>query len=293
MAEVAQTTAPENMPPIADAAVGAMTPEIALATAAAMPRLPVHDYTQALRHGQPAVFEAVSLVACRIHGREFRFAVSDIPDPIQRSHRNGRFYEAEELEIIRGVFPLGGTFVDIGANVGNHSIFVGAFLSPAKIIPFEPNPLAWKLLLANLALNGLTGIADLSHVGVGLGASDATGFGMSEQFRNLGGARMLEGQGAIDLRTGDSLLARERPALIKIDVEGMELQVLEGLEATVHRSRPLLFVEVNDSNLAGFQGWCQRMEYKTVTTFRRYRTNCNYLIRPRRKRARAAEEAAK
>jgi Met-10+ like-protein len=56
----------------------------------------------------------------------------------------GVFYEREELEIIATHFK-GGTFVDIGANVGNHSIFAAKFLGASKVIAFEPNPTAYVI----------------------------------------------------------------------------------------------------------------------------------------------------
>src|SRR5688500_7711411 len=51
-----------------------------------------------------------------------KFFVANEGDHIQRFHLQGRFYEAEELELI-GRYFRNGVFVDIGANVGNHSLY--------------------------------------------------------------------------------------------------------------------------------------------------------------------------
>ena len=100
-----------------------------------------------LDEGWPVLFEGIDVVHTRIMGRDFKLASDRPRDPIQRKHRKGVFYEKAELEQIKQHLPLRGTFVDIGANIGNHSLFVAAFMSPARIIPFEPNPDACKLLL--------------------------------------------------------------------------------------------------------------------------------------------------
>ena len=42
---------------------------------------------------------------------------------------------------------MGATFVDIGANVGNHSLFAATFLNAARVVPVEPNPRCLRLML--------------------------------------------------------------------------------------------------------------------------------------------------
>jgi len=79
------------------------------------------DLLARVTDGRPAVLEGLQLVLARIHGRDLRFVSDRRRDPIQRAHRAGTFYEAEELEVIRRAVPPGAVFVDIGANVGNHS----------------------------------------------------------------------------------------------------------------------------------------------------------------------------
>jgi len=234
----------------------------------------------ALVGGAPYVFDGIDVVACTIAGRPFRFAVDMERDPIQRHHRTGQFYEARELDLIKRVFPLGGTYVDIGANVGNHAIHVAGFLSPARVIPFEPNVAAYKLLLANIALNGFAPVFDLSWIGLGLSDSRDDGFAMETRTRNLGAARMLPGQGDLQVIAGDEALADARPDFIKIDVEGMELPVLKGLEATITRATPWMLVEVEQRNDAAFAEWVARMGYVVDTEIKRYETGGNYLIRP-------------
>ena len=56
-----------------------------------------------------------------------RFFVGNRYDLVQAHHFRGKFYEAEELDIIRRYFKVNGVFVDIGANVCNHTIFASKY----------------------------------------------------------------------------------------------------------------------------------------------------------------------
>jgi hypothetical protein len=61
-------------------------------------------------------------------GHRYRFVVANSRDHIGRDHMQGRLYEPEERDIIRRAFPPGATFVDVGANVGNHVIWAARVL---------------------------------------------------------------------------------------------------------------------------------------------------------------------
>lgn len=240
----------------------------------------------AIAGGEAFVFEGIDVVACTVAGRPFRFAVDMDRDPIQRHHRNGLFYEGRELDLIKRVFPFGGTYVDIGANVGNHALYVAGFLSPARVIPFEPNVAAYKLLLANVAMNGFGGLFELSWLGLGLSDRPGEGFAMEQRTRNLGASRMLPGQGDLRVVTGDEALAGVSPDFIKIDVESMELQVLKGLDSTLKRCGPWMLIEVDTNNDTAFHDWLRGANYTVDTEVKRYETSTNYLVRPKTGRGR-------
>ncbi|TNJ40657.1 FkbM family methyltransferase [Phaeobacter sp. B1627] len=239
------------------------------------------EFTGRMVAGEPVGFPGLDLHACDISGRRFVFAVDMKRDPIQRALREGKFYEEEELSLVKSIFPFGGTFVDIGANVGNHSLYVASFLTAAKVIPFEPNPKALKLLLANIAMNGLTDRFDLSHLGQGVARSPGTGFGIEDRNRNLGAARMRAGEGEIRVTTGDIALVNDAPDFIKIDVEGMEIDVLCGLRETIARCQPALLVEVDRDNDTAFHALLDEIGYCVVQTLQHYRQNKNYVVKPR------------
>lgn len=213
-----------------------------------------------------------------IKGAEITFAVDNPTDAVQRHHVMGVFYEQDELDLIATYCPVGAVYVDIGANIGNHLLFVAAYLKPRRLIPFEPNPQAISLLVANIEANGLAPITELSHLGVGLSDRDDEGYGVTFVPINLGGARMQKG-GGIAVRRGDALLADVRPDFIKIDVEGMEMGVLAGLEQTLARARPVLLVEVHDANHDAFRHWLAGSGYR-VEREMRYDLYRNFLLVP-------------
>ncbi|WP_134727029.1 FkbM family methyltransferase [Paracoccus luteus] len=232
----------------------------------------------ALASGGPVAFPPFDLV----HWGGLTFALNYRRDPVQNAIREGRFYELPELRTLKGLVAPGATIVDIGANVGNHALFFARRMRAARVIVFEPNPLAAAPLMANVLLNGLAGVVCLDHLGVALGAGASTGFGMRRHDRNLGATRLRPGEGCIPVCRGDDLLTGETPALIKIDVEGMEMEVLAGLSATIARARPLMMVEVDDANLAAFLDWQAAAGYRPVKDWRVSKSNANYLIEPRR-----------
>lgn len=225
------------------------------------------------------------VVRAEIWGEPVFFLVANPRDAIQRHHLAGRFYEPEELEMIRQHCPPGAVFCDVGANVGNHALFALKFLRVSRAILFEPNPAAVALLQANIQLNGLAARCDLSHLGLGLSDQPASGLGIEAPRHNLGGARMTPGAGTLDVITGDAALAGVHVDFIKIDVEAMELQVLAGLAQTIARCRPRIMVEVDNANRAAFDAWVEAVGYRIKSRHKRHRDNENFLLLPRRQAA--------
>ncbi len=221
-----------------------------------------------------------TFIEATVSGRRVRFFVHNPTDVIQRHHLEGEFYEPEELAIMARYLNPTTRYLDIGANVGNHVIYVAKVLGLTQIAVVEPNGPAIAILHANLALNGLEGVVDTSLLGYGL--SDRSGRGdMVRHKDNLGGARFVEGaDGPFELRRGDELLGERSFDFVKIDTEGMEIRCLEGLEGLFSRCRPVLFVEVSDENAGAFAEWCAVHRYAVRERFRRYTANENYLVAP-------------
>lgn len=210
-------------------------------------------------------------------GREVRFFIENPTDHIQGIHAKGRFYEPEELAIIRSGYR-GGTFVDVGANVGNHTLFAALILDAPKVIAFEPNPPARRVLSVNVALNDL--VERVTVRGVGLAGKAGQARPVTSTPDNLGVTRLERGSGPLTLQRGDDALKGEEVGFIKIDVEGMEVEVLRSLRATLDRCRPALFVEVTETNAAAFDELMKASGYRVSETFSRYAGQTNYLMEP-------------
>jgi FkbM family methyltransferase len=217
------------------------------------------------------------IVRTSIESQEIFFFVNDEHDLIQRSHAQGSFYEIEELMIIKQYFT-GGCFIDIGANIGNHVIYVGKYLNPSRVVCVEPNPAALDILFINLRLNGLSDIVDQRYLGIGLGAAAGTAALLNPQNNNMGAMRLVTGEGDVRVAVGDDLLHTEDPSFLKIDVEGMEIDVLRGLERLITKCRPTMFIEIDNKNRQVFDEWRESHGYEIAATYRRYPTNENFLL---------------
>jgi FkbM family methyltransferase len=145
----------------------------------------------------------------------------------------GDFYEAAILdELARRV--TGGTLVDVGAMIGNHTSYLAAFVSHDTIHAFEPEPRNFALLEANTD--------DPTVVRHRVALSDRAGVaGLTTEAGNAGHTILTDGS-AVPTATLDSYALRD-VSLVKVDVEGHERQVLAGARETLTRWRPLVVVE--------------------------------------------------
>lgn len=229
------------------------------------------------------------VVKTKMYGEQFFFLATAERDAIQKHHLAGEFYEGEELNIIKQHFPVGGAFIDIGANVGNHSLFVAKFLDANSVLPIEVNPVAYNTLIANMHLNDCLDRVDISCLGIGVSDKPTHNGSMyfkkpNFMFRNIGAGRVSEDGGEPVLKPADELIADRAVDFIKIDVEGMEMKVLDSLPQTISRCRPSLFVEVEQVNQDAFDEWVSRNAYRVVDRFKRYRENENFMLVPMRER---------
>ena len=135
-------------------------------------------------------------------------------------------------------------------------------MSPLKIIVIEPNPATFEILKANIALNRLDSRVDASFLGIGLSNTSARAVAITPA-GNLGGTRLhfSEEQSGLRVVPGDALLFGHRIDFLKIDVEGMEIDVLEGLKRTITEQRPRIFIEVDNSNVRKFFEWATANGY--------------------------------
>ncbi|WP_284124578.1 FkbM family methyltransferase [Parerythrobacter aestuarii] len=224
------------------------------------------------RDEEPGVLRG-AIVDGEVEGVPLKLFVENDFDVIQQVHRKGALYEPEELAIIKSAWT-GGTFLDVGANVGNHALYAALVLGAEKVIACEPQEAAARILETNAALNHVASRIELHRVGLSDSAGNAS---LQLHSNNLGATRLTAGAGGIELVTGDTLVGEQGIGFIKIDTEGFELPVLRGLAGTIARDHPPLFVEVETENLPGFEQLCAEHGYTITERFQRYETSVNCL----------------
>jgi FkbM family methyltransferase len=192
----------------------------------------------------------------RSRGRTFRQPffggtyVGNTSNYIDWSARYFGAYAMEELELFADAYHHGvggGAVIDVGANVGNHSLCYA--LLGADVYSFEPNPAAMELFRLKVAANPTLSIHPFQ-----MGLSDRTDrLSLSlPDHSNLGTASLEKTVGSssvsVDVHCGDEMQQIQRLKhiiWIKIDVEGHDLFALAGLRQTIARHRPPVFFEWN------------------------------------------------
>lgn len=183
------------------------------------------------------------------------YVTADLMDPNGRySYYWGRCGDLAVQATLRRFLKPGDTFIDVGANLGMHSLYASRLVGETGwVISFEPHPDAFRLLRAHLGMNRVRQ-CELHNVALGqepgeavLQQVDGHHLGTSTM-RGAGGGRSI----GVNVLRGDDLLADRQfqgDVLMKIDVEGFEYNVLRGLRQTLKRIRAA-FVEVTPEWLA-------------------------------------------
>lgn len=181
----------------------------------------------------------------------------DLQDPEQRKiYFYGHYHERYEARLIGEVLRDGDFFWDIGANIGYFTLLAAATLqNSGQIIAFEPGRTAFQRLQDNIGLNNFNNIT-----AVNLAASNSAGEAklfLTTEIADTG-ASLYQGGGdrtdfeIIPTIPLDTYLAQEKlppPHMIKIDVEGAELAVLQGATKILSEFSPLLLIEMEGKNL--------------------------------------------
>ena len=159
--------------------------------------------------------------------------------------------EFEDMAFVAHALRPGDLFVDVGANIGAYTALAGA-VAGAAVMAFEPNDLARDWLARNVALNGLQARVEIRNEAVGATAGNVE-FTVDRDTTNSvvvagDGLAVAERKATVPMTTLDIMCQKRCPAIIKIDVEGFELPVIEGAsELLSHSGLLALVVEMNGS----------------------------------------------
>lgn len=183
-----------------------------------------------------------------IHTNDGHRLYVDTKEPFMTLHllEHGE-WESPVRRELRRELAAGSTFVDIGANIGLHTLLAAALVGESgRVVAIEPHPLTMELLRKNLEINGLLGRVSLSQVAVSNVNDEVVKFEYFSEHPAMSGIKVsqevldkLKGTlETIDVKTItlDALVERLElvPDLVKIDVEGFEYTVLEGCIKTIN-----------------------------------------------------------
>lgn len=186
--------------------------------------------------------EGASLPEVQVERGPLRF-VLDLADHVDRGIFLG-VYDPEELALQRRLVEPGVTCIDVGANSGLYACHMGHLSGPSgRVHAFEPEPRSWDRLARNVELNGLADRVVMHRKAVGDTDGTVTFFRHDAQHSGWGSLhRHPKHEGelsveAIRLDTWMKEIGPEEIHLLKIDVEGSELEVLRGATESLGAGR--------------------------------------------------------
>ena len=190
--------------------------------------------------------------------REIKFPLSkkimyvpDTPDTknsvVAKAHRNGRSWEPKIANLLTKYGKEGTTAVDMGAYIGTHTMSLVDVVGPkGKVVAFEPQPWAYNGIKKTLAKNKIkntrvinAGVSDKKNTL--RFCSDSSGSSSLCQERRP--SSKWKEVYDVPVVTLDSLKLKN-VSVMKIDVEGHELNALIGSKKTIIDSKPVILLEV-------------------------------------------------
>lgn len=160
------------------------------------------------------------------------------------------FFEHENLRIIQDYLPKQCTIIDVGANIGNHSIFFSLLNRDNEIYAFEPHHVNYDILLKNLKLNNLSNVKTYP---LAVGSQTGKGNLIELPNKNLSDTMVeYDDDGKISFTSLDEFIKEEKLEkidLVKIDVEGFEENVIKGMLQLSIKYDPIYWIEIWDDNI--------------------------------------------
>ena len=223
--------------------------------------------------------EGAREVAVRGAARTYLFPFEPTNLSIALRHVVGQFYEIQTLQRLAHLLSPGDEVVDVGANIGNHTIYFAGELG-CRVTPFECNPRLVPLLRKVVEDSALTGQVDLRNVGKAV--SDGPGEVFFNHIRNDYSNVSKQADGAMTGVPAMALDSLDLPScrLLKVDVDGGEIGVLRGAEAFLARHRPLLVIEVMNFNIAEALSLIDKAGYAMIRENAQAKTHSDFVFSP-------------
>jgi len=154
--------------------------------------------------------------------------------------------EFEDMSFLLHFLRRSDTFVDIGANVGSYTI-LGANEVGAHTISIEPIPRTFEILEENIVINKVQNKVKSLNIGLGSKKGQLK-FTKSNDTTNHVATKNNQDLIDVPVDLFDNIIELKNPTLIKIDVEGFETEVLNGMSnALINDNLRAIIIELNGS----------------------------------------------
>lgn len=184
-----------------------------------------------------------------VQGRDGLFLVNRHDQYISSAMQTYGEFSRLEFDLFQQILRPGDSVIEVGANMGSHTVGLSQHVGPQGfLMAFEPQPPIFQILCANIALNDLLHVECFPFaVGHEPGVIKIPPIDYTKH-NSFGSLSMIPASSEGSERDVqqvrlDDMYRRERLNLIKIDVEGMEKDVLQGAQEIISRHRPFLYVE--------------------------------------------------
>ena len=213
------------------------------------------------------------LILRTLHG--FDLVIDPARDTgVERSLYHTGTYEKGTLHIMGKLLAPGDTFIDVGANIGLMSVFAAGLVGDeGRVLAFEPNPATRRILERNVALNGMRNI-EVSPFATGSRNQASRIFDSPDL--NRGRATMMapvsaDGGYEVKVTRLSDLVGEEEVKLVKLDVEGYELEALKGMGSMFARSVPPILIIEHSAEREERSGTGANAVYDHLSGLGRYR----------------------
>lgn len=151
--------------------------------------------------------------------------------------------------------------LDIGANIGNHTLYFANECSACKVFSFEPVESTFNILKRNVEINNLEEVCVIYNVGVGSDENQRANIEVYDS-RNIGGTSLsLAESGTIPIVAIDRLEFERPIAFVKIDTEGFERMVIDGAKKTIETFLPFIMIEISKENFQYIDLYLENLGY--------------------------------
>jgi FkbM family methyltransferase len=162
-------------------------------------------------------------------------------------------YERDFIQLFIDVCPDKSLVLDIGANVGNHSVLFAEVFR--RVEAFEPNGVVWEQFEKNARMNGATNVT-LHRIGLSdertelpLYSAGEEHLGLATFVKDYPYGRPVRITSVARIEVLDDYLPALVPSAVKMDVQGFEPNVLRGMRGILERSKPVVWVEFGAATL--------------------------------------------